>query len=94
LQTVIIFVDKGTALCNILALNDLKIQANVPVEYNGFAEIGHNCKVVLPNNTEIKHMKKQKYYHCNLMITIYLVSEGDYGLYDTVSVEIKNNMKK
>ena len=49
-----VFIDKAAVMCNILASNDLKLQVNVPFEFNKFAKIGNNCKVILPDNTEIK----------------------------------------
>ncbi len=48
-----VFTDKAAIMCNILASNDLKLQVNVPFEYNKFAKIGNKCKVILPDNTEI-----------------------------------------
>ena len=48
-----VYSDKGVVLCNILSSNDLKVQANIPFEYKGFTKIGNQCKIILPDNTEI-----------------------------------------
>ncbi len=49
-----IFVDKGSVMCILLAYNDIKIQANIPFEYNKWAKLGDKCKIILPDNTEIQ----------------------------------------
>jgi multidrug efflux pump subunit AcrA (membrane-fusion protein) len=48
-----VFADKGSVMCILMASNDLKLQVNVPFEYNKYAKIGNQCKVILPDNTEI-----------------------------------------
>ena len=48
-----VFTDKGSLMCNILASNDLKIQANVPFEYKKLAKIGAKCQIILTDNTKI-----------------------------------------
>jgi hypothetical protein len=47
-----IFINIGSELCNILESDDLKLQINVPFEYNKFIKIGRKCMVVLPDNTK------------------------------------------
>jgi len=49
-----VFVEKGSVMCILMASNDLKLQVNVPFEYNKYAKIGSKCKVVLPDNTNIE----------------------------------------
>jgi len=48
-----VFVDKGSILCILMSSNDLKLQVNIPFEYNKWAKIGNKCKIILPDNTEI-----------------------------------------
>ena len=48
-----VFSDKGAVMCNILASNDLKVQANVPFEYKEFAKIGNKCTIILPDDTKL-----------------------------------------
>jgi len=48
-----VFADKGTLMCTLLASNDLKLQVNLPFEYNQWAKIGKTCKVILPDNKTI-----------------------------------------
>jgi len=48
-----VFVDKGSVMCIIMSSNDLKLQVNVPFEYNKWAKIGNKCKIILPDSTEI-----------------------------------------
>ena len=48
-----VFVDKGSVMCILMSSNDLKLQVNIPFEYNKWAKIGNKCKVILPDNTEI-----------------------------------------
>ncbi len=47
------FTDKGSELSVLLASNDLKLQVNVPYEYNSFCKTGSKCKVILPDNSEL-----------------------------------------
>ncbi len=48
-----VFADKGTVMCGILASNNFKVQVNIPFEYNNFAKIGTECKIILPDNNEL-----------------------------------------
>ncbi len=48
-----VFVDKGSVLCILMSSNDLKLQVDIPFEYNKWAKIGNKCKVILPDSTEI-----------------------------------------
>ena len=48
-----VFVDKGSVMCILMSSNDLKLQVNIPFEYNKWAKIGNKCKIILPDNTEI-----------------------------------------
>jgi len=48
-----VFVDKGSVMCILMSSNDLKLQVNIPFEYNKWAKIGNTCKIILPDNTEI-----------------------------------------
>ncbi len=48
-----VFVDKGSVMCILMSSNGLKLQVNIPFEYNKWAKIGNNCKIILPDNTEI-----------------------------------------
>lgn len=49
-----VFVDQGSALCLVVASNDLKVQVNVPFEYRKYVKIGSKCKIMLPDSTIIK----------------------------------------
>lgn len=46
-----VYIDKGSEMCKLLSSNDLKLQVNVPLEYNKWAKIGRRCSVVLPDGT-------------------------------------------
>ncbi|RUT79117.1 efflux RND transporter periplasmic adaptor subunit [Ancylomarina longa] len=48
-----VYADKGTLMCTLLASNDLKLQVNLPFEYNKWAKTGNKCKVILPDNKSI-----------------------------------------
>jgi len=48
-----VFVDKGSVMCILMSSNDLKLQVNIPFEYNKWAKIGNQCKIILPDNTEL-----------------------------------------
>jgi len=48
-----VFADKGSAMCTILSSDDLKLQVNVPFEYDRYAKIGSSCIVVLPDSSVI-----------------------------------------
>ena len=49
-----VFVDQGSALCLLIASNDLKVQVNVPFEYRKYVKIGNDCNIMLPDSTIIK----------------------------------------
>ncbi|MCF6184878.1 MAG: HlyD family efflux transporter periplasmic adaptor subunit [Bacteroidales bacterium] len=54
-----VFVDKGSLMCILMSSNDLKLQVNIPFEYNNLAKTGTECKIILPDNTEITgHISK------------------------------------
>ena len=48
-----VFVDKGSVMCILMSFNGLKLQVDIPFEYNKWAKIGNKCKVILPDSTEI-----------------------------------------
>lgn len=48
-----VFTDKGSVMCILMSSSDLKLQVNVPFEYNKWAKLGNECKIILPDNTEI-----------------------------------------
>ncbi len=48
-----VFADKGSAMCTILSSDDLKLQVNLPLEYEKYAKIGNKCEVVFPDNTVV-----------------------------------------
>ncbi len=48
-----VFVDKGSVMCIIMSSNDLKLQVNVPFEYNKWTKIGNRCTIILPDSSEI-----------------------------------------
>lgn len=48
-----VYANKGTTMCTILSSNDLKLQVEVPYEYNKYAKIGSACKIVLPDSSII-----------------------------------------
>ena len=48
-----VFADKGSAMCTILSVDDLKLQVNLPFEYEKYAKIGSKCEVVLPDNNVV-----------------------------------------
>lgn len=47
-----VFVDRGSVMCIIISSGDLKLQVNIPFEYNKWAKIGNKCKIILPDYTE------------------------------------------
>jgi len=49
-----VFTNSGNILCTILELNDLKLQINIPFEYNKFIKEGEKCIAILPDNTKIQ----------------------------------------
>ncbi|NOX48244.1 MAG: HlyD family efflux transporter periplasmic adaptor subunit [Chlorobi bacterium] len=49
-----VFIDKNSALCSIVDVNDLQVKAEVPFEYRKLAEPGKHCVVLLPDGTEHK----------------------------------------
>ncbi|RLD36511.1 MAG: hypothetical protein DRI74_08940 [Bacteroidetes bacterium] len=48
-----VYVDKGVIMSTLLATNDLKLQINLPFEYNRWFKMGKKCDVELPDNTYI-----------------------------------------
>lgn len=46
-----LFVDKGTQLCEIVDINSLFIQANLPFEFRKYAHIGNKCKIIFPDSS-------------------------------------------
>jgi multidrug efflux pump subunit AcrA (membrane-fusion protein) len=54
-----VFVDKGSVMCILMPSQDLKVQVNIPFEYNKWAKIGNDCKIILPDSTQINgHLSK------------------------------------
>jgi hypothetical protein len=47
-----VFIDKNSALCSIVDINDLQVKAEVPFEYRKLAEPGKHCLVRLPDGIE------------------------------------------
>ena len=47
------FADKGSVLAVLLSSGNLKVQVNVPYEYNRWANPGDECKIILPDSTDI-----------------------------------------
>ena len=45
-----IYLDQGSVMCSITALQDIKIQANIPYEFKKYVKLGSTCKIVLPDN--------------------------------------------
>ncbi len=48
-----VFVNKGSVMCILMSSNYLKLQVNIPFEYNKWAKIGNKCKIILPDSTVI-----------------------------------------
>jgi hypothetical protein len=54
-----VFVDKGSVMCILMPSEDLKVQVNIPFEYNNWAKIGNGCIIILPDSTQIPgHLSK------------------------------------
>ena len=49
-----VFVDKGSVMCVLISSNDLKLQVDIPFEFNKIAKIGTKCEVILPDSTKIQ----------------------------------------
>ena len=45
------YVVEGAPLCSIIENQDMKVQVNVPFEYNQGIRIDQECKILLPDNT-------------------------------------------